>query len=73
MNFEEVGHLWPEPNDQHTQIFQISRAFKAVSKCVVHHFPSEFAAAYPGSLERNFIDGTMDKHLVVNVCFVVFS
>lgn len=73
MNFEEVGHLWAEPNEQHTQIFQISLTFQAVCKCVAHQFPSEFAAAYPGSLERNFIDGTMDKHLVVNVCFVVSS
>lgn len=73
VNFEEVGHSWAEPHEQHTQISQISLSFQAVCKCVVHHFPSEFAAAHPGSLERNFIDGAMDKHLVVNVCFVVFQ
>lgn len=52
---------------------QISLSCKVACKCVMLHFPSEFAAAYSGSFERNFTDGTMNKHLIENVCFVVSS
>lgn len=52
---------------------QISLSCKVACKCAMLHFPAEFAAAYSGSLERNFTDGTMNKHLIENVCFVVSS
>lgn len=50
---------------------QISLSCKVARKCAMLHFPSEFAAAYSGSFERNFTDGTVNKHLIEDVCFVV--
>lgn len=38
-----------------------------------HTFQLEFAAPNPGSLERNFIGGTVVEYLFTNICFVVFS